>query len=79
MLSESTLLSLAGGAFGVASRCSCCNEPSLGRRRSGDDRVPALVALAATGILVAAVVGILAGIFPGLHAARTNIVASLRT
>jgi putative ABC transport system permease protein len=80
VLAESTLLSLAGGAFGVAaamlvlqmSHLSVAAEAvSIAFRPSWS--------LATIGILVAATVGILAGFFPGLHAARTNIVASLRT
>jgi putative ABC transport system permease protein len=35
--------------------------------------------LAGAGMLVAAAVGVLAGIAPGWHAARTEIVAALRT
>jgi putative ABC transport system permease protein len=80
VLSESTLLSLAGGAVGVSmamfvlqmSHLSVAAEAvSIAFRPSWS--------LAATGLLVSGIVGILAGILPGLHAARTNIVASLRT
>jgi putative ABC transport system permease protein len=35
--------------------------------------------LAATGIFVATFVGVLAGVAPGWHAARTQIVPALRT
>ncbi len=80
VLSESTLLSLAGGAVGVSmamfvlqmSHLSVAAEAvSIAFRPSWP--------LAATGLFVSGLVGILAGILPGLHAARTNIVASLRT
>jgi putative ABC transport system permease protein len=80
VIAESALLSLAGGACGVAaamlvlqvSHLSVAAEAvSIAFRPSWS--------LAATGIVVAAIVGLLAGMFPGLHAARTNIVASLRT
>jgi putative ABC transport system permease protein len=80
VLSESTLLSLAGGALGVAmamlvlqmSHLSVAAEAvSIAFRPSWP--------LATTGLLVSGLVGILAGMLPGLHAARTDIVASLRT
>jgi putative ABC transport system permease protein len=34
--------------------------------------------LAATGVIVSAIVGLLAGLAPGWHAARTEIVSALR-
>jgi putative ABC transport system permease protein len=79
VLSESALLSLAGGALGVAmamlvlamSHLSISAEAvSIAFRPSWS--------LAARGIVVATTVGILAGVLPGLHASRTDIVTSLR-
>jgi putative ABC transport system permease protein len=79
VLSESTLLSLAGGALGVALAMLVLqmNHLSVSAEAVSIAFRPSWP-LAATGLLVS-IVGLLAGILPGLHAARTNIVASLRT
>jgi putative ABC transport system permease protein len=79
VLSESTLLSLLGGILGVAFAMLVLQTSHLS---VGAEAVTIAFrpswSLAAIGIVVSATVGILAGIFPGWHAARTNIVDSLR-
>jgi putative ABC transport system permease protein len=80
VVSESTLLSLAGGLLGVACAMLALHFSHLS---VGAEAVTVAFqpswSLAVTGIAIAAVVGILAGIAPGWHAARTTIVAALRT
>jgi putative ABC transport system permease protein len=80
VLSESTLLSVLGGILGVTLAMLVLETSHLA---VGAEAVTIAFrpswSLAAIGVLVAAAVGILAGIFPGWHAARTNIVNSLRT
>jgi putative ABC transport system permease protein len=80
VVSESTLLSLAGGLLGVACAMLALHFSHLS---VGAEAVTVAFqpswSLAVTGIAIAADVGILAGIAPGWHAARTNIVAALRT
>jgi len=80
VLSESTLLSLAGGVLGVSVAMLVLQ---LSRLSVGAEAVTIAFrpswSLAATGVLVSGVVGILAGLAPGWHAARTDIVSSLRT
>jgi putative ABC transport system permease protein len=80
VVSESTLLSLAGGIAGVAAAMLVLqlSHLSVGAEAVAIAFRPSW-SLAATGLVVAAFVGILAGVAPGWHAARTNIVAALRT
>jgi putative ABC transport system permease protein len=80
VISESTLLSLAGGALGVAVAMFILqvSHLSLGAEAVTIAFRPSWT-LAATGILISAVVGVFAGLMPGWYAARTNIVTSLRT
>jgi putative ABC transport system permease protein len=79
VLSESTLLSLAGGVLGVsvAMLVLQLSHLSVGAEAVTIAFRPSWT-LAATGVLVSGVVGVLAGLAPGWHAARTNIVGSLR-
>jgi putative ABC transport system permease protein len=80
VLSESVLLSLVGGLVGVGAALLVLefSHLSVGAEAVTIAFRPSWT-LAATGIIVAAVVGFLAGVAPGLHAARTNIVSALRT
>jgi putative ABC transport system permease protein len=79
VVSESTLLSLAGGMIGVASAMIVLqmSHLSVGAEAVTIAFRPSF-SLAAIGMLVSGVVGILAGIAPGWHAARANIVTALR-
>jgi putative ABC transport system permease protein len=80
VVSESTLLSVAGGLVGVAGAMLALQFSHLS---VGAEAVTVAFETswseAVTGVAIAAIVGILAGIAPGWHAARTNIVAALRT
>jgi putative ABC transport system permease protein len=80
VVSESTLLSIAGGIVGVAAAMLvlAMSHLSVGAEAVTIAFRPSW-SLAATGIIVAAVVGVLAGLAPGWHAARTQIVPALRT
>jgi putative ABC transport system permease protein len=80
VVSESVLLSIAGGILGVgiAMLVLQVSRLSVGAEAVTIAFQPSW-SLAATGIVVSAIVGILAGIAPGWHAARTEIVAALRT
>jgi putative ABC transport system permease protein len=79
VLSESVLLSTAGGILGVGAAMLIL---ALSRLAVGAEAVTIAFrpswTLAATGIIVSALVGIFAGVAPGWHAARTEIVAALR-
>ena len=80
VLAESVLLSIAGGTIGITTAMSMLN---LGSLSVGAEAVmiaftPSL-RLAMTGLMVSAMAGILAGIAPAIHAARTEIVPSLRS
>jgi putative ABC transport system permease protein len=79
VLSESILLSLAGGALGVSMAMVVLQMSHLS---VGAEAVTIAFrpswSLATTGVLVSAFVGLLAGLLPGWHAARTNIVSALR-
>jgi putative ABC transport system permease protein len=79
VLSESTLLSIAGGVLGVAAAMLALqlSHLSVGAEAVTIAFQPSW-SLAATGIVVSAIVGLLAGLAPGWHAARTNIVNALR-
>jgi putative ABC transport system permease protein len=80
VLVESTLLSILGGLAGVGAAMAVLawNHLAVGAEAVTIAFQPSWP-LAATGILVAAIVGILAGLAPGWHAARADIVAALRT
>jgi putative ABC transport system permease protein len=80
VLTESTLLSILGGVLGVgtAMLMLAWSHLSVGAEAVTIAFQPSW-SLAATGIVVAAVVGVLAGIAPGWHAARADIVGALRT
>lgn len=79
VLSESTLLSLAGGMLGVtvAMLVLQLSHLSVGAEAVTIAFRPSW-SLAATGVLVSGIVGVLAGLAPGWHAARTQIVTALR-
>jgi putative ABC transport system permease protein len=76
---ESILLSVAGGVVGVGVAMLILKISSLS---VGAEAVTIAFTpsprLAVTGLLVSAVAGILAGIGPAIHAARTEIVPALR-
>lgn len=80
VLAESTLLSIAGGVFGVAAAMAvlAASHLSVGAEAVTIAFRPSLQ-IAATGVAIAALAGILAGLAPGWHAARADIVAALRT
>ena len=80
VLSESTLLSVAGGLVGVSAAMLVLqwSHLSVGAEAVTIAFRPSW-SLAATGIIVSAIVGFLAGLAPGWHAARAEIVAALRT
>jgi putative ABC transport system permease protein len=80
VLSESTLLSLAGGVLGVAAAMLVLqwSHLSVGAEAVTIAFRPSW-SLASVGILISIAVGLLAGIAPGFHAARSNIVNALRT
>jgi putative ABC transport system permease protein len=80
VVSESTLLSAAGGLCGVAAAMLVLqfSHLSVGAEAVTIAFQPSWN-LALTGIIICAMVGVLAGIAPGWHAARTNIVRALRT
>jgi putative ABC transport system permease protein len=77
---ESTLLAVLGGVLGVGAAMLMLqmSHLSVGAEAVTIAFRPSWT-LAATGMIVAGVVGILAGLAPGWHAARTDIVAALRT
>ncbi len=79
VMTESILLSIAGGAIGVAAAMLTLKLSSLsvGAEAVTIAFTPSL-RLAIGGMLVATVAGALAGIVPALHAARTEIVPALR-
>jgi putative ABC transport system permease protein len=80
VLGESVILSIMGGLLGVAAAMLVLQ---ISRLSVGAEAVTIAFqpswTLAATGVVVSAVVGILAGVMPGWQAARTEIVAALRT
>jgi putative ABC transport system permease protein len=80
VVSESALLSIAGGILGIAAAMLVLQ---LSHLSVGAEAVTIAFrpswSLATAGILVAGVVGILAGLAPGLHASRADIVSALRT
>jgi putative ABC transport system permease protein len=80
IVAESALLSLAGGVLGVGAAMLVLQMSHLS---VGAEAVTIAFRpswpLAATGIVVSALVGIVAGLAPGWHAARAEIVPALRT
>ena len=76
---ESVLLSLAGGLIGVGTAIVILSASSLsvGAEAVTIAFTPSM-RLAATGLLVSLVAGVLAGLAPAWHAARTEIVPALR-
>ncbi len=80
VLTESILLSAAGGAIGVGMAMAVLKFSSLS---VGAEAVTIAFTpsfrLAATGVAVAMATGLFAGLAPALHAARTEIVPALRT
>lgn len=76
---ESVLLSFIGGGFGVATAMLVLKFSSLsvGAEAVTIAFTPS-ISLALTGLLVALVTGLMAGVFPALQAARTEIVNGLR-
>jgi putative ABC transport system permease protein len=80
VLTESILLSAAGGTIGVGVAIAVLGFSSLsvGAEAVTVAFTPSL-RLAATGMAVAVATGLFAGVAPALHAARTEIVPALRT
>ncbi|QEG35881.1 ABC transporter permease [Bythopirellula goksoeyrii] len=79
VLTESLLLSTLGGILGVVGSTLLLSSSGMSVAAEGVTIAfePSLV-LAIQGVLVAIVVGILAGIAPGWQASRTEIVSALR-
>ena len=79
VMSESLLLSVAGGLLGVgcATLVLALSNLSVGAEGVTIAFTPSL-RLAATGMLIALATGVLAGIVPAWQAARTDIVSALR-
>jgi len=79
VLTESLLLSTLGGLFGVVGSALLLSSSGMSVAAEGVTIAfePSL-ALAVQGVLVAVAVGILAGLAPGWHASRTEIVPALR-
>ena len=79
VLIESLLLSTLGGILGVAGSALLLSSSGMSVAAEGVTIAfePSLT-LALQGVLVAVVVGILAGIAPGWHASRAEIVPALR-
>ncbi len=79
VLTESVLLSLAGGIIGVSAAMAMLKFSSLsvGAEAVTIAFTPS-IHLAFTGIVVSVIAGTLAGIAPAWHAARTEIVPALR-
>lgn len=79
VMTESFLLSVAGGVVGVGAAMLMLKMSSLsvGAEAVTIAFTPSL-RLALTGVIISAVAGILAGIAPAWHAARTEIVPALR-
>ncbi len=79
VMAESVLLSIIGGAIGVLAALIVLKFSSLsvGAEAVTIAFTPSLE-LAMTGLIVALITGILAGILPAIQAARTEIVSGLR-
>jgi putative ABC transport system permease protein len=80
VVSESAVLSLAGGILGVslAMLALAASHLSVGAEAVTVAFRPSW-SLAVTGVLVSGLVGVAAGVLPGLHAARVPIVPALRS
>ncbi len=79
VMTESVVLALAGGFIGIGAAVLVLKFSSLavGAEAVTIAFTPSL-RLAAAGLLVALLTGVLAGLFPAWHAARTEIVPALR-
>ncbi|MDP6446982.1 MAG: FtsX-like permease family protein, partial [Pirellulaceae bacterium] len=79
VMTESLLLSVVGGALGVAAAMLALKLSSLSVSAEAVTIAftPSL-RLASTGLVVSIVAGSLAGVLPAIHAARTEIVPALR-
>jgi putative ABC transport system permease protein len=79
VMAESILLSLAGGIIGIGAAMLTLklSSMSVGAEAVTIAFTPS-IRLALTGIVVSAIAGILAGIAPAIHAARTEIVPALK-
>jgi putative ABC transport system permease protein len=79
VVSESVILSLAGGLVGISAAMGmlAASHLSVAAEAVAVAFEPSWQ-LAGSGLVVAAAVGFLAGIAPGWHAARTEIVSALR-
>lgn len=79
VLAESTLLSFAGGIIGVGTAMAVLHfgELTIFAEAVTIPFLPS-IPVATTGIVVSVVSGLLAGIPPAIHAARTEIVPALR-
>jgi putative ABC transport system permease protein len=79
VMMESVFLSLIGGLLGVGAALTFLKfkSMSVGAEAVTIAFTPSL-SLAMTGIVVALMTGLLAGIFPAIQAARTEIVSGLR-
>ncbi|REJ70189.1 MAG: ABC transporter permease [Planctomycetota bacterium] len=79
IVSESTLLSTAGGLLGIGAGLVFLSFTGLAVAAEGVTiSFRPSMDLAITGAIVSVVVGVLAGIIPGIQAARTKIVTALR-
>ena len=79
VMAESILLSLAGGIIGVSAAMLVLKVSSLsvGAEAVTIAFTPS-IRLATIGLIVSAITGVIAGIAPAVHAARTEIVPALR-
>ena len=79
VMMESMILSLLGGVIGVSSAMLFLNLKSLsvGAEAVTIAFTPS-IGLAIMGILVSLATGLIAGVFPAMQAARTEIVTGLR-
>ena len=79
VMTESIVLSIAGGILGVSVAMLVLELSSLsvGAEAVAIAFTPSL-RLAVSGVIVAAIAGTIAGIAPAIHAARTEIVPALR-
>jgi putative ABC transport system permease protein len=79
VLLESVILSFLGGMLGVGAAILTLKMTSLSvAAEAVSIAFTASVPLAVTGLAVSLVAGLLAGIAPAWHAARTEIVPALR-
>ena len=80
VVSESTLLSVAGGILGVGAAMLVLQTSHLS---VGAEAVTIAfrhsMSVATASLIISAIVGVVAGLAPGWHAARAQIVPALRT